>query len=674
MNYKEQLIDYVIKQNLLSGFVPTRELVEYQYDLLTKKYRLKENKSLLSSNVERIDPRSIVPLEYFREILALASIDCIKYKESYVDSYRRVFNLLDRWRMQTSAMDREIQLAEATIDGLLLTQSNSAGYLRFIKKDLYSSDNINSSENCNIALDKGIVTLGKTSSEYSRQLDISGAAIRANGSVNGVGGLSTLPGQSLNNLLDSSGNSWTAVISSATQGRAVCNIFLDIGRTVSINQVVIRQRLRSISRGTVSLWGSENRETYVKLGEVSLDEALAFSFEQTNLASLKIVIEKTNYDSYRLGTAFNYYFDLTSIEVYEKGVSDLITGEGNIEFKFNINSIDSAGDPIEKVALEVCEATSPSTSIDYYIKTRLEDRYSQIWPVNKEPNPSVPSVVNLGFYSFIDNNTADASVIVEGKSSTSLVLPNSEDFEEQLFLIDQPDSITDVAWINFNGKTDSVDSIEVYQDLVSTPSVNEIVGWNNFSTWLFVESPRTIDVGRYIVRINGVPSMGSIDLRQGWNYITIPRESYVFNRTSDPIANEEQLRLNDPLYPYNLKNIIEGVNYSSTYTGPRIYGNPTKRAAKILKRRTNYSSFLNQIDSSFYVVNNLTGSETSLDEFQILVKRPSDIADLEKKQYVVNYRQNRSLTEENSLYVKAVLTSRDLSISPILISFLAKMS
>ena len=36
MNYKEQLIDYVIKQNLLSGFVPTRELVEYQYDLLIK--------------------------------------------------------------------------------------------------------------------------------------------------------------------------------------------------------------------------------------------------------------------------------------------------------------------------------------------------------------------------------------------------------------------------------------------------------------------------------------------------------------------------------------------------------------------------------------------------------------------------------------------------------------
>ena len=121
----------------------------------------------------------------------------------------------------------------------------------------------------------------------------------------------------------------------------------------------------------------------------------------------------------------------------------------------------------------------------------------------------------------------------------------------------------------------------------------------------------------------------------------------------------QELKDSDPLYPYNHKLIIEGYNYLSNFTGDRIYnGLGSEYFGSLLKYVTpeRFNDSSSDRDLNIYTIEENNGN--------IFFKIKTDENDASWKDEKVEVRYMLRLENTNTLYVKALLRTRDTSITP----------
>ncbi|PIZ58296.1 hypothetical protein COY23_00665, partial [bacterium (Candidatus Torokbacteria) CG_4_10_14_0_2_um_filter_35_8] len=96
----------------------------------------------------------------FNRILNALEDDCL----ILIRSIKRITDLnidnLSEWVTRSTNLDRRINSLKSRIDSLLLTASDSAGYVAFIDEPFRTLENVHSSSTVNVDTDTGEVSIG----------------------------------------------------------------------------------------------------------------------------------------------------------------------------------------------------------------------------------------------------------------------------------------------------------------------------------------------------------------------------------------------------------------------------------------------------------------------------------------------------------------------------------
>ena len=163
---------------------------------------------------------------------------------------------------------------------------------------------------------------------------------------------------------------------------------------------------------------------------------------------------------------------------------------------------------------------------------------------------------------------------------------------------------------------------------------------------------QNINVGSGEFYANDVLVTGAVTLPPGEYSIRVP--SLYFDSFPECLRTELSLKSADPLFPYNIRYLIEGYEYHATYTGSRPY--PSKQ--DIWARTLSYSE--NLMDGDHY------GIETVGDYSYIRIGTFYE-EDWKKVTYDLDYRSPLLLNDE--LYIKIqmdILGDVDQPLSPTL--------
>ena len=176
---------------------------------------------------------------------------------------------------------------------------------------------------------------------------------------------------------------------------------------------------------------------------------------------------------------------------------------------------------------------------------------------------------------------------------------------------------------------------------------------------------RMIDLGVSSAYIDGRLVSGQVNLPKGYHRFSTPESNWYQVPTG--IDNADDLREQDPLYPFNHKLIVEGYDYSSDFSGEKVYNGVERYFGSLLEYVTpekfNNSEFNN--DLNIYTIEDYYGNLY----FKIKID-PSD-SSWQNEQVYVKYMLR--LDEVNTLYVKAILKSNDSTLSPHILSFQARV-
>ena len=575
--------------------------------------------------------------------------DLAKIMES---SYRAFLCTANRCHKLNSSID-------AKLNNLLLLSGRTDVFVHGIEESFDTDENINK-EKSTVQVNPGYVTLGRDKylKEDSKDLKLKATGYAMDGVIN------SFQKTTLRNLLDDDGKDWVYWVQTNNRvGEVSCILEVDMnrskGRTVGSVKLT-GSPMDTHSEMSYTIFYSLNGTDYSPIeprhrkfykGENLVDLGLE------GVMSLKIVLTKTAAD-WQEGPSWITCFQLDSIELLKndytiKKESTLIAGPYEI--------VDDMGKPVNftmaTLAHGTCCIVPEKTSISFFLSKN-------------------------GSNWFPCSYTMDANSTIQFASSTPenpALIDQDADFPESL--IGDPNKV--VRWdVNFDFGEEALTNVFIpYQDAEKFVLQNCFLkrntkqgdknlygvqtGWFRDESSLQVRTTLYIDsfegtnlnLGSTSAFINGKLVTGEILLPRGYHTF-----STTFNNWYDvPVGLDDVavLKENDPAYPFNHKLLIEGYPYAPSFQGERVYnGLGSENFGELLKYVTP-ERFANKEfdkDLSIYTVEEYNGNLF----FKVKID-PSD-ASWKDEKISVNYMLRQS--ETNKIYVKALLKTRDTSITP----------
>jgi len=329
-----------------------------------------------------------------------------------------------------------------------------------------------------------------------------------------------------------------------------------------------------------------------------------YLFEGINLNYLKMIIAKDVYDENVQTNTFVYKFGIRHLGFY--GVKDVFVEESVlVSGRLMPTNPDGSAIQFTQVSLaKACEHIEPSTNIEYGIAFLIPgEGYTQtdffpILPLNREDliGPQVLSV-------------AGSSVV------TSEVVISQED-EDFPFKLDTSNRLLE-------GREIGDERTEVWRNLGFKDRLYSIVqpdgkvleaGWHQdgpyYITYGLVDSlaGMVIDFGPSSIEIDGVDTSGRVSLSPGIHHFRVQEQNWYSLRGArqiltiepsikrirgtqaicgaegldagaDEVTETAEYTVIDPLYPYNHKLLIEGLDYAVSYQGAKPYKGVSRFAA-----------------------------------------------------------------------------------------------
>jgi len=166
-----------------------------------------------------------------------------------------------------------------------------------------------------------------------------------------------------------------------------------------------------------------------------------------------------------------------------------------------------------------------------------------------------------------------------------------------------------------------------------------------------------IDLGNTSAFINDKLVTGEILLPKGYHNFSTNYTNWV--DVPEGLATIEELKKFDPLYPRNHKLMIEGYPYSEKFRGERAYNKVGVENFGALLRYVSPEKFLgSEFDNDLYIY--------TVEEYNgnLFFKVKIDSKDASWVKEVVEIVYMLRSSDSNTVYVKALLRSEDIKITP----------
>lgn len=183
-----------------------------------------------------------------------------------------------------------------------------------------------------------------------------------------------------------------------------------------------------------------------------------------------------------------------------------------------------------------------------------------------------------------------------------------------------------------------------------------------YNTIFEIQQPegRYFNFGNNSCFINDKQVNGKVFVPQGTHTFKTNSENYkkidIDNELD--VNNAKQLKLLDKLYPYNHKYIIEGFKYNPNFLGRKVYNGADEVYSFDLKEVSNQRFILSDNLDIFTIVENDNGIYFKINSQQ-------NSSEIKLESFRINCKKrNNDVNESNLLYIKAILKSSDIKVTP----------
>jgi hypothetical protein len=493
----------------------------------------------------------------------------------------------------------------------------------------------------------------------------------------------------LHNIFKTDNSTWVGKVVAGASGEMVCEL---------------KAKLADEDLEVSSLQYSADGYTWNLVSTSQATQALvrnmSWSFPLTTLRWIKMIFRKPAPDS----VLNEYIFSASHMKVYGNIYSDTV---GSTLTTKALQALDAEGNPVlfSLVALDTCHELPTDTGISYYVSASKDGSAWTDW-VNISPSDTTevlyPKVVNFGGVDWKDNKIEstttrfDTTVSLSGVSQMQLARTFSSDtilgyrFKDDSFAVvntaitissgEDPDPISNGVTVWRNTRYKNIDNYPDTLTVRENPRGWGLDGGQYSCYFEVVDSDGTLlDFGDRLCVLDGVSVSGVVTVPAGVHKFVTDSENWVDIADAITALNpsivqtEEQLKAIDPLYPHNHKLVIEGFPYSSTaYYGEKVYQG-TDMSAEFYAIRASLFDLENNINDYNYFAVRGVGDEDN-PTLAIVVKFDASNPDSSNELFLVKWRSGDTDADMyNSIKLKAVLSTEDTGVSPVLSSYRLKL-
>lgn len=698
--YKEFILENVIKQILTNGDTPTIELIDSMYNsLVIGKDFTQPQFDNVAAEVASLESASA---QKYNDTNKEIWIDLDIAYQSTIENTKNTVDAFDRWRSEAVALEGKLKSLDARITNLLSTQLNKNAY--YITEVFHDTTQVDLSQtsayvnlnNNNVLINTSDNNPNKINLNYLSPDNITFTVLSRQALQN----VSTAPGADLINTVNDTDNFWQSriyvssnsqpittelVIKLSDSGIAISKISCDL-HCANTNSAIQITPLTSTDGINFTQLNTNNIT-------VSVTDNGFWVFPSITVTHVKFVMTKAGFD-FIDGNSYIYEFGMEDISFYNLSF-DTEFNELLISNSLFVPDKNDIPIPYHSATLTTCDDIPSNTNILYYLAALQNEDDTPVWvPVSSVDgfNLIYPNTINFGDKQTIELKNVMISFDTNGNigfinpganftitnlvsdnvvntvftaSNTRYILSNSNDrvlnYEIDGNLTIVNDSVKIFRNVGARGDTLLVRGIQRGWSF-SDPYYScafEIKNTNGVS----------IDFGQQSVIIDNVQVNGVAKIATGIHTIKITKNNWV--NVPAGIVDVTVLKAT-ALYPYNHKLLIEGYTlndpqniYQGADTFAGYYMNEISIVDFISSAEDNdYTVFATDIDAP------IVGKDTPSTVF--VIKSNENMSDALDELFTIRFDVQNQFY--NYIKFKAVLSTSDSTITPYLQSYKIKLS
>jgi hypothetical protein len=681
--YNDLLMTEFLIEVLKDGEIPTVEELYEQFDSLKQEYPLIGDKPLFSIKENKVAFYENASASKFNDTFSRLEDDIHLLYEVMHELQQRITQQSIRWSTHYSNVRGFLDGLEDRIDTLLLMEGETLGYYKYVSDDFSTVDYTDlDMTDAEVDTGLGVVQIGHNYSlaeGYSRidLSDVTSSNISFYPVIGpGVLSFSSAPGFNIEDIVSDETNTWLGWLLTTGQNTpasvAVQIKLTDSTESVGFNKVsLVCNGSTATSVFILTLYYSDNGSDWLLIPTdfhtQSTMDSISWAFPTVQAKHLRIVMTKNAPDDINSNNQYSWDFGIKTLKLYE----DAYETRTGYTWQSTVRSTDDIDLVFTKAALSVCEIDSEETNISYYLSVDSGAAFHPIAPLERE-SPSKPQVLD---FSELHNYTNDGSNSIYDITRTAKQLDLTNQASEALvtgelplnFFIRQADvsSLTEndiVVYRNVGDKT-STASVRGYTPGFTYDGENGVV-----RCYFVVSDPDGVDIdfGPDAAKVDETSVSGSVHIAQGTH--TFETSTSNVMEVTAGHDSETDLKEEDLLHPHNHLYLLLGYSYGSSYVDEEVYTGVSLVAEAILDYLPRHQ-FKVDTDSNDPTV--YTRDVDSSGNVDFIVKIDPLLGDYEDEEFLVSY----PLTNKtfNSVVLKAVLSTTDASVTPMLDSYLIKL-
>lgn len=664
-------LERIIKENLQNGVFISSSEVEAQFN------KSIEETPLTQSRFQFADAE----IQYKEESSALKYNTSLQnIQQDIEDGYDALLTLskqrareFERWKVELVNLSKHVASLKSSLQGLLLIQKDTAGYFDTIDENFESLTKIDvSNTDAFVDLDNNYVSIQEdaTSNSKINLNDIGISDVK----------FTVLTRKNLNshNLMPNSRVEYAFHdISYVWHHRIYMSSFNDPVNTEL--KVKLGDGPVNFNRMSIELHAPDTNVYTSVHAQYSIDDYNWFDipatnnpqdligkgfmdFEQIEAQYVKLIMTKTAHDSYG-ANGYVYEFGAKEIAFYTRSYS----ADESTLISTPLYVLENKEDPtsaksrFNNIAIEVCEIIPDNTTIDYSISVDSGITWNPISPINRASSTASKTFATGGF---TDNETITGGVLdtIRLDFTTSYSYKNVQDR-----LIDYTIDSAGVQ-VPHNHIRILRDTGQNDNDILTRESVT---GWQfdneYYTTYVQINnsSGLTIELGDTVAELDNSAVTGSVLMSKGLHKFRTRRANWL--KLPDG-TTEGTLPVNDILYPYNHKLLIEGFAYTPSFAGEKVYLGVDIYASYVMERVGifDFEHNVAQDDyGKFAIIDN-----SATDTISFLVKYNNNVSDFGNENFYISSKTIDNTIDE--LLLRIILGTQNKDISPILSGYRIK--
>lgn len=585
-------------------------------------------------------------------------------KESVVDFYQNsTLDLENKFRIYTNSLSsclKDLKKEERKVNKELILRSKSDIYNYGIIENFSDYNKVDFS-NSNVYFLNGRATLGfsKVGGEAFSPNEITYSVRSKRNEI-----VTSMPLNDFNNIIEEDG-SFFKLAAESNFDDDVIDFIIDIksNNPKYIDTLkFVTEAIETNSKMSYKCFYSKDLISFTEVFESSIrlqDNENYVEINKEDVKLIRLVLTKRGYD-YKKGSRHVYLFALDFIGLTKnqyKINSDSVLYLGPYEIlDEEENAIDFS---LATIKVGTCCIVPEKTSVDIFLsKDNVTWKKIDFNDYGKEV---------IQFQENVEDISGNSIFSVWDNSSTSHVIESNLPFE-----INSNEKILNY-YIPLENKEKFIKETLKIKRNVCQKSNQKLYGinsgWyksgNSISTYFEIKSleGKYINLGTSGASLDGRRVTGKVFVSEGIHKFETSINNYVnifeieSTQSEYSVLTANQLRSLDPLYPFNHKYIIEGFQYNENYIGKKVYKQMEKNFSFLLKEVSN-QRFLSDENLETYTFISFE------EKIFIKVKNKQNSSEIMLEEFDISCKKRNNANNENLLYIKAILNSSDVKVTP----------